>query len=72
MRLFFVKPGINALGQPLGITLTVDNLFDMIFVAALAGILLLGMAVALTFFVGCATSAPPSGGYPASAQYQAM
>ncbi|MFN8657328.1 MAG: hypothetical protein U0105_13385 [Candidatus Obscuribacterales bacterium] len=71
MRLFFVKPGINALGQPLGITLTVDNLFDMIFVAALGGILLLGMAVALTFFVGCATSAPPSG-YPASAQYQAM
>lgn len=71
MRLFFVKPGINALGQPLGIMFTVDNLFDMFLLMLCSAILILGLAVSVLFFLALGNSAPP-GGYPTSAQYQAL
>lgn len=60
MRLFVVKPGINALGQPLPIEFTVDNLFDMLVLAGMAVILVSGVLVTAFIVWLCATSAPPA------------
>ena len=60
MRLFVVKPGINALGQPLPIEFTVDNLFDMLVLAGMAVILVSGVLVTAFIVWLCATSAPPT------------
>lgn len=59
MALFIVKPTINAVGQPLSISFTVDNFFDTAVVLAIGGVLFFGATFAVACLVASINQPPP-------------